>query len=157
MLAAYAMTLSFAKKVEIDFRGYRRRRVGDPNDDNMLDVHIAVSVEEFAAQVDSVFVVMELASLLNSLRTLYGSLGASVDFVSQREHFRLHLAGDGLGHITCSGAICSDAGRNRAQFAFEFDQTELRAAISQLEKVIPTFPDRTDNQTLQATAATPRR
>ncbi len=41
------MTLSFAKKVECDFRGYRRSAVGDPYDDNMLDVGIG-SLGRFA-------------------------------------------------------------------------------------------------------------
>lgn len=137
------MTLSFAKKVECDFRGYRRSAVGDPYGDNMLDVRITVRIEDFMAQVDAVFLALELDEFLRSLRRLCENLGGTVDFVSQREHLRLHLAGDGLGHIACSGEISGDSCNDRAQFSFEFDQTELRASINQIEKIISTFPVRT--------------
>jgi hypothetical protein len=56
----------------------------------------------------------------------------------------LRLTGDGKGHVELRGEVSDQAGvGNRLHFTLQFDQSQLRASIHELERATSEFPVRT--------------
>ena len=76
------------------------------------------------------------------IKELAAQLRALIDFKADEAVFReldynseIHFKGDGLGHITVSGILYGDLGRQSLNFSFETDQTVYPAFINSLKKL----------------------
>jgi hypothetical protein len=141
------MTFSFGQseqeRVEVDVLHYERARVGEYHDDNWLTVEIRVRAGGFRGKVSAAIVTDELVRFVSQLRPLFETLRGSAEFSTMEGQLSLQLTGDGKGHIELRGEVADRPGiGNRLHFALEFDQSQLGASISELEKVISEFPVR---------------
>lgn len=141
------MTFSFGKsqheRIEIDAMRYERQPVGDHHDDNWLTVQVRVSVGRFRGTVDASFITAELDSFLSQLRSLHQCLSGTAEFTTLEEQLHMRLTGDGKGHIELVGNVADQPGiGNRLHFTLHFDQSQLGAAIHELQRVISQFPVR---------------
>lgn len=85
----------------------------------------------------------ELEKFLLELRSLLETLSGTATFTTMEEQLSLKLASDGIGHIELRGEVEDQAGiGNRLHFKLQFDQTQLRTSVSELERVTAEFPVR---------------
>lgn len=125
------------ERIQIDVHGYERAPVGEYYDDNWLNVEICVQAGGFRGRAAATFFTDELTAFLSELRALYETM------IGSAEQLNLRLVGDGKGHIELRGVVADQAGfGNRLHFTLEFDQSQLRASIRELENVTTAFPVR---------------
>ena len=141
------MTFSFGQseheRIEVDVLGYERSPVGEFNDDNWLRVQIRVAVGGFRGKTDAAFITVELFAFLSELRMLYENLSGKAEFATLEEQLNLLLTGDGKGPIELVGEVADIAGiGNQLKFKFQIDQSQLRASIAELQRVVTEFPIR---------------
>jgi hypothetical protein len=141
------MTFSFSQsqheRIEIDVHGYERPVSGEYWDDNWLRTDIRVSTGKFRGEVYAAIITSELAAFLSELRTLHERLNGSAEFKTIEEQLSLRLVGDGRGHFELRGEVADQPGiSNRLHFSLQFDQSQLGAAIRELEQVTSKFPVR---------------
>ena len=142
------MTFSFGhseqERIEVDVHGYERTPVGEYWDDNWLRVDIRVRAGGFRGKASATIITSELTKFLSELRPLVETLAGSAEFTTMEEQLSLRLAGDGKGHVELRGEVSDQAGfGNRLDFTLQFDQSQLRASIHELERVTSEFPVRT--------------
>lgn len=141
------MTFSFGQpdeeRIEIDVLRYERAPVGEYHDDNWLTSQIRLRAGGFRGNVDASILTDELAGFLTELRPLYGALRGTAEFSTLENQLHLTLTGDGKGHIELVGEAADQPGvGNRLHFTLQFDQSQLKASIRELERVIEEFPIR---------------
>lgn len=141
------MTFSFGQsqheRVEVDVLRYERSPVGEYYDDNWLTVQIRVCVGGFRANVGATVLTGELVAFLNQIRPLYDTLRGAAKFETLENQLLLRMEGNGNGHIELAGEVTDQPGiGNRLQFTLQFDQSQLGAALRELERVIAEFPVR---------------
>lgn len=142
------MTFAFGhseqERVEVDVHGYERAPVGEYWDDNWLRVDIRVRAGGFRGKASAMIITSELTKFLSELRPLLETLSGSAEFTTMEEQLSLRLTGDGKGHVELRGEVSDQAGvGNRLHFTLQFDQSQLRASIHELERVTSEFPVRT--------------
>jgi hypothetical protein len=131
------------ERIEIDVRGYERAPVDEYYDDNWLRVEISVQAGGFRGRTSASFITSELTKFLSELHSIFEKLKGSAEFSTMEEQLSLRLVGDGKGHIELHGVVADQAGvGNRLHFRLQLDQSQLGASISELKKVIATFPVR---------------
>jgi len=141
MIASFGQ--SERERIEIDVISYERSPVGEYYDDNWLTVEIRVSVGGFSGKAKAAFLTGEFVDFLAQLRSLYQSLSGTAEFTTLEDQLRLKATGDGKGHIQLVGNLTDQPGSgNRLHFALQFDQSQLRASIGELEQVTSAFPVR---------------
>jgi hypothetical protein len=129
--------------VEVNVLRYERAPVGDYYDDNWLKIEISVQAGGFEGKVNAAILTEDLEIFLSQLRPLYETLSGSAKFGTMEDQLNLKLAGDGKGHIELHGEVADRPGiGNRLHFALQFDQSQLRVSISELEKITLQFPVR---------------
>jgi hypothetical protein len=141
------MIFSFGKseyeRLEIDVQGYERPATGDYWDDNWLSVVICIRAGGFRGKIDASFMTGELEKFLSELRSLLETLSGAATFNTMEEQLSLKLTGDGIGHIELRGEAEDQPGiGNRLHFKLQFDQTQLRTSVSELERITAEFPVR---------------
>ena len=142
------MTFAFGhaeqERVEIDVHGYEREAVGEYWDHNRLSVDIRVQAGGFRGKASASILTSELTNFLSELRPLVETLSSSAEFATMEDQLSLRLTGDGKGHVELRGEVSDAAGvGNRLHFTLQFDQSQLRASIRELESVTKEFPIRT--------------
>jgi hypothetical protein len=131
------------ERVAIDVRGYERAATGGYYDDNWLTVSIAVAAGAFRGKVDAAFQVAELVAFRNDLAALYKTLTGRAALRTMEEQLSLDFEGNGLGSVEMRGEILDQPGiGNRLEFALSLDQTQIGAALAQLERVLSDVPQR---------------
>ena len=131
------------ERIEVDVQGYERAPSGEYWDDNWLKVKIQVRVGGFQGKATASIMTSELTEFASELRPLYETLKGNAEFTTLEQQLSLRLAGDGNGHIELRGDVEDRAGMgNRLHFTLQFDQSELKASIHELDKVISLFPVR---------------
>jgi hypothetical protein len=131
------------ERVEVDVHGYERPASGEYYDHNWLRTDVRVSAGKFRGEVYATIITSELVAFLSELRTLYERLNGSAEFKTMEEQLSLRLVGDGRGHIELRGEVADQPGiGNRLHFTLQFDQSQLGAAIRELEQVTSQFPVR---------------
>ena len=157
------MTFAFGhseqERIEVDVNGYERAPVDEFWDDNWLRVDIRIRAGGFRGKALATILTWELTQFLSDLRPLVETMGGSAEFTTIEEQLSLRLTGDGKRHVELSGEVSDQSGiGNRLQFTFQFDQTQLRASIRELERVTLEFPVRTSlNYQPDSTRAATRR
>ena len=141
------MIISFGgsdrEKVQIEVQGYQYQPTGEYYDDNWLSVQISILAGSFRGKINASFLTADFASFLSQLRLLHETLQGSAEFKTMEEQLYLKLIGDGKGHIELEGELKDRPGvSNQLNFTLQFDQTQLRESISQLEKIVSAFPIR---------------
>ncbi len=141
------MTFSFGhseqERIEVDVRGYERGPVGEYWDDNWLTVEIRVRAGGFRGRAAATIITGELTAFLSELRPLFETSRGSAEFATMEGQLSLRLVGDGKGHVELRGEVADQAGvGNRLHFTLQFDQSQLRASIRELERVTSQFPVR---------------
>jgi len=108
-----------------------------------LTVTIDVAAGAFRGRVNAAIITSELVTFLPELQRLHDTLRGVAEFTTCEGQLSLRLTGDGRGHIELAGELVDAPGTgNRLHFSLQFDQSELRASIRELEQVIETFPVR---------------
>ena len=131
------------ERIEIDVLNYERAPVGEYWDDNWLNVEIRVRAGGFRGKAAATIITSELEKFLSELRPLYEKLDGKAEFATMEGQLGLRLSGDGKGHIELQGEVADQAGiGNRLHFTLQFDQSQLRVSISELERVTVKFPVR---------------
>jgi hypothetical protein len=131
------------ERIKVEVHGYERPASGEYWDDNWLTVDIRVQAGGFRGKAAATIITSELTKFLAELRPLYESLSGSAEFVTMEGQLSLYLVGDGKGHIELRGQVADQAGiGNRLHFTLQFDQTQLRTSIYELERVVTQFPVR---------------
>jgi hypothetical protein len=140
------MTFSFGQsereRIEVDVHGCEGLQPGANWYDNWLAIDIRVQAGGFQGEVAAQIVSDELVRFVSQLRPLYESLTGSAEFSTMEGQLSLRLVGDGNGHIDLSGEVRDRTDGNRLLFRLQFDQTQLRASICELERVTSQFPSR---------------
>jgi hypothetical protein len=141
------MTFSFGQteyeRLEVDVLRYERDPVGEYFDDNWLTTQISVSAGGFRGQFHASILTGELREFLTQLRLLYESLSGNAEFSTLEEQLHLLLTGDGNGQIELTGQVVDQPGSgNPLHFGLRLDQTQLGAAIRDLEAIVAEFPIR---------------
>lgn len=141
------MIISFGgserEKVQIEVQGYQHQPTGEYYDNNWLSVQISILAGSFRGKIDASFLTVDFASFLPQLRLLHKTLQGCVEFMTMEEQLYLKLVGDGKGHIELEGELRDRPGvGNRLNFTLQFDQTQLKESISQLEQIVSAFPIR---------------
>jgi hypothetical protein len=136
----FAFGQSQHDRIEIDVLRYERAPIGEYYDDNWLTVQIRADVGGFRGTVDVAILTAELAAFLAELGPLHESLQGAAEFATLEGQLRLRLTGDGKGHIELVGTVADQPGTgNRLHFTLNFDQSQLRASIGELENVVSEF------------------
>jgi hypothetical protein len=131
------------ERIEVNVLRYERAPVGDYYDDNWLKIEISVQAGGFEEKVNAAILTEDLERFLSQLRPLYETLSGSAEFGTMEDQLNLKLAGDGKGHIELHGEVADRPGiGNRLHFTLQFDQSQLRASIGELEKATLQFPVR---------------
>jgi hypothetical protein len=131
------------ERVEVNVLRYERAPIGDYYDDNWLRIEIHVQAGGFEGKVNAAILTEDLERFLSQLRPLYKTLTGSAEFGTMENQLDLKLVGDGKGHIELQGEVAEHpAMGSRLHFTLQFDQSQLRASISELEKVTLEFPVR---------------
>jgi hypothetical protein len=134
---------STEERIEVGVHGYERAPVGEYWDDNWLRVEIRVRAGGFRGKVAAAIMTSELIGFLSELGSLLQTLSGSAESETLEKQLSLRLAGDGKGHVELRGEVADQAGvGNRLHFALQFDQSQLRASICELERVVAEFPVR---------------
>ena len=141
------MTFSFGHseqdRIEVEVLGYERAPIGEYWDDNWLTIEIRVRAGGFRGKASATIITSELTTFLSQLRPLHQSLSGMAKFTTMEDQLRLCLEGDGKGHIELRGEVADQSGiGNRLHFTMQFDQSQLRASIHELERVTFEFPIR---------------
>jgi len=131
------------ERIEVEVHGYERAPVGEYYDDNWLAVEIRVQAGGFRGKVSATIITHELTNFLSELGPLHQTLSGTAEFATMEEQLSLGLVGDGQGHIELRGNVADQPGiGNRLDFTLHFDQSQLGASISELERVAIQFPVR---------------
>ncbi len=131
------------ERIEVDVIGYERSPVGEYHDDNWLTAKIRVRAGGFRGNVDASIITAELVDFLSQLRPLHDTLRGTAEFSTMEDQLKLRLTGDGKGHIELTGEIADQPGiGNKLTFQLRFDQTQLGAAVRELQLVTSAFPVR---------------
>jgi hypothetical protein len=131
------------ERIEVDVLRYERALIGEYYDDNWLTIEIYVQAGGFEGKVKGAILTDDLIRFLSQLRPLYETLRGSAEFGTMEDQLNLKLAGDGKGHIELHGEVADRPGiGNRLHFTLQFDQSQLRVSISELEKITLQFPVR---------------
>jgi hypothetical protein len=134
------------ERVEVNVLRYEHAPVGEYYDDNWLKIEIHVQAGGFEGKVNAAILAEDLQRFLSQLRPLYETLNGSAKFETMEDQLNLKLVGDGNGHIELRREVADRPGiGNRLHFTLQFDQSQLRASISELEKVTLQFPVRGSN------------
>jgi hypothetical protein len=142
-MLVFSFGQSERERIEVKVLNYERQPVGEYFDDNWLLVEITVRAGGFHGNASATIITGELEQFLSELKPLYEKLSGSAKFVTLEGQLKLQLNGDGKGHIKLLGEVADRKGvGNRLHFTLEFDQSQLRASISELEKVMLKFPVR---------------
>lgn len=106
-------------------------------DRGSLDVRVELAMGGFHADYLAWFEVDDLIAFRDGLRRLYDQLSGEAAFTTIEDQLRLRFRGDGRGHITVEGVALDQVSRgNRLEFRFMLDQTELPAAIQELDEIL---------------------
>jgi hypothetical protein len=132
------------ERIEIDVAGYEQPEGSDNyHDANWLGIRIKVAAGAFRGNFDAALLTSEIDALRSQLRTLYASLKGSVKFETLEGQLILTFEGNGLGAIELRGEALDQAGiGNRLCFRLSLDQTQIGAALTQLDEVLERFPVR---------------
>jgi hypothetical protein len=131
------------ERIEVDVLGYEFAPVGECYDDNWLTVQIRVAVGGFRGAVDAAILTDELAAFRTQLRPLHERLRGVAEFTTLEGQLHLRLTGDGKGHIELVGCVGDEPGvGNQLHFTLNFDQSQLKVSIRELECVVSEFPVR---------------
>ena len=131
------------ERIEVDVQGYERAPSGEYWDDNWLNIEVRVRVGGFQGKATASIITSELAKFASELRPHYETLSGVAEFATLEQQLSLRLSGDGNGHIELRGEVVDGAGmKNRLHFTLQFDQSELKASIHEIDKVISLFPSR---------------
>lgn len=131
------------ERVEIDVRKYEREPTGEYYDDNWLDIRVTVAVGAFRGSFDAAFQVAELVEFRHELDALYKTLKGRAQLRTMEEQLTLDCEGNGHGSVELRGVALDQPGiGNRLAFTLSLDQTQIRAAVGQLDKILSEFPVR---------------
>ena len=131
------------ERIEIDVRRYEREPIGEYYDDNWLRVRITVAAGAFEGSFDAAFLTSELVAFREQLSTLHSTLRGSAELRTLEEQLSLDCVGNGLGSVELRGVAFDRPGvGNRLAFKLALDQTQVGAALAQLEAVVSEFPVR---------------
>ncbi|HEY6167762.1 MAG TPA: hypothetical protein VI454_06960 [Verrucomicrobiae bacterium] len=131
------------ERIEVDVHGYERPATGEYWDDNWLNVDIRVQAGGFRGNAAATIITSELTKFLSELRPLLETLRGSAKFSTMEGQLKLQLDGDGKGHIELQGEVADRPGiGNCLNFTLQFDQSQLRASVQELERVTTKFPVR---------------
>jgi hypothetical protein len=133
------------ERLEIACTGYRRpERADNYHDANWLGIRLTIAAGAFRGNFATAFLTSEIEALRSQLRTLYASLKGAVKFETLEGQLTLTFEGNGLGGIKLLGEALDQAGiGNRLCFRLSLDQTQIGAALTQLDEVLESFPVRT--------------
>jgi len=124
--------------IKVDVLGYEH-----PESDDWLATEIRVQAGGFRGKAVASIMTAELTAFLPELQQLFKTLSGSVEFTTLEGQLSLRLIGDNKGHIELSGKVADKAGiGNVLHFTLQLDQTQLKASIHELEKIISQFPVR---------------
>ncbi len=137
----YGTVFSFGQseneRIEVNVFGYERAPVGEYWDDNWLNVEISVQAGGFCGKAAATIITGEWERFLYELRPLYEKLNGKAEFATVEGQLGLKLSGDGKGHNELHGQAADQPGiGNRLHFSLQFDQSQLRASITELERVL---------------------
>lgn len=76
------------------------------------------------------------------LAKFYDNLNETVEFKDLEGYLNLKIIGDGLGHFEVIVNACDHPGINGAHLSntLNFDQTQLKKLLNQLNRIIKHFP-----------------
>ena|SRR5262252_9040844 len=142
-MATVSLGGSRHERIEIDVLGYEREPTGEYYDDNWLSVRITVAAGAFEGSFGAAFLTRELVAFREQLSALHSTLKGSAELRTLEKQLSLDCVGNGLGSMELRGVAFDRPGiGNRLAFTLMLDQTQIGAALAQLEAVVSEFPVR---------------
>lgn len=112
-------------------------------DGNWVYATVRISVGGFRGEYEALLRTTELASFREGLTRLHADLRGTAAFESLEEWLRIHVEGDGRGHLVAKCEARDQPGTgNTLRFELRFDQTEVPPVLASLDAVLVAFPVR---------------
>jgi hypothetical protein len=111
------------------------------SDRNWIDTRISVKAGGFIGQYTMLISTGDFEYFRRDLAGLYDDLAGKIKFSPLEGQLTLDITGDGIGHFRVSGEARDNAGSgNQLYFELNFDQTNIKELVSQLEGITRDFP-----------------
>ena len=110
-------------------------------DRNWIKTNVIVKGGVFSGQFLAEFMTTDFEMLKQQLKKLDKDFNASASFEPLEQQLVLRIKGDGLGHfeLECEASPEPHLGQTLS-FSINFDQTEIKEYINQLDKITKSFP-----------------
>lgn len=110
-------------------------------DGNWLACEVKIAAGAFRAAFRADLRAEELQAFRDQIDALVQSVEGMASFSTMEGQIALTIGGDIKGHVSVRGeARDMPAGDNLLQFAFELDQTDLKAICLSLDAIVSAFP-----------------
>ena len=111
-------------------------------DKNWVKTKVTVKGGTFSGQYSGDFMTVDFEKFKQELSQLYDNLNGAANFNDLEGYLELKIKGDGIGHFEVGVKACDQPGVHGSELTFTmgFDQTELKALISQLNGITKLFP-----------------
>lgn len=111
------------------------------SDRNWIDTRISVKAGGFIGQYTMLISTGDFEYFRRDLAGLYDDLAGKIKFSPLEGQLTLDITGDGIGHFRVSGEARDNVGfGNQLYFKLNFDQTNIKELVSQLEGITRDFP-----------------
>lgn len=131
------------ERIEVTILGYERQPSGDRDDDNWLTVQVSISAGGFRGSFGASFRTVEIVGFRDQLAKLCETLKGRAVFDTIENQLMLQIDGNGLGSMQVSGEAWDESSvGNQLKFEIRTDQTDVAAALRDVNAVIQAFPIR---------------
>ena len=120
--------------------GGREHDATDYWDGNWVVATVVVKIGNFSARIDASLRSEEFEQFHTELSQLNKTLSGEASFETMERQLSIKIFGDGIGHLQCTGTVVDYHRRNRFEFSFGFDQTELPPILRELRELNEAYP-----------------
>ena len=135
--------------IEFEVVGHEGEPRGGYWDDVALHTHVGVVAGGFRGEFDADFQAHELTEFQSELELLFQMVGGTAELGTSTRQVHLTLArvdavsAAFVGIVQVSAVVADRPSHgNKLGFLLQFDSTQLRASLSELEKVVAEYPVR---------------
>ena len=110
-------------------------------DKNWVKTIVTVKGGSFSGKFEADIMTTDYEILKQEFRKLYDNLKGGFHFSDLERYVDITIKGDGIGHFNVEVTACDKPG-NGSELAFElnFDQTQIKELVYQLESITKKFP-----------------
>lgn len=130
--------IGFSSREHVIVRPNIPNEASAPTDGELdwMDVTVEIAADGFRGSFSASMNGDDFVAFRDQVRPLYENLSGKARFAPMEDQLHLDIEGDGKGHFQLRGEALDKAGwGNRLTFAFELDQTELPALVTQLDAI----------------------